>query len=310
MRTHAWTAGAVATCAVVVAAVAAAQMQHRDASPSAEPRRVTMEELHRSGGVPRGWRFTLPPGDPTRGKQVFVDAGCYKCHTVTGAGFPDAAAEKKPGPDLTGMGSHHPAEYFAESIVAPNAVILLGPGYTGPDGLSIMPSYVDALSVRELLDVVAFVRSLGAEGHEGHEGHDPHDQRTTAGDYAVRLVYVPPGADHGHAGHQHGASMPGPSAGKSPGTKRGHVLVFVADKETGEAVPYLPVSLTVKGQGVKPRMLRLNPMLGGEGFHYGADVTIPDEAEELSVSIGRTTMTVMNAARGRFTRPVTARFDW
>src|SRR2546422_3347053 len=34
-----------------------------------------------------------------------------------------------------------PAEYFAESILSPNAVILDGPGYTGPDGKSIMPSY-------------------------------------------------------------------------------------------------------------------------------------------------------------------------
>jgi hypothetical protein len=42
------------------------------------------------------------------------------------------------GPELTGMGGHHPAEYFAESLLTPNAVIVKGPGYAGPDGRSIM----------------------------------------------------------------------------------------------------------------------------------------------------------------------------
>jgi hypothetical protein len=37
------------------------------------PRRVSMEELHRAGGVPRGWKFTVPPGDSVKGRQVFAD---------------------------------------------------------------------------------------------------------------------------------------------------------------------------------------------------------------------------------------------
>ncbi len=31
-------------------------------------RHITMEELHRLGGTPRGWKFTLPAGDATGGK--------------------------------------------------------------------------------------------------------------------------------------------------------------------------------------------------------------------------------------------------
>src|SRR5207249_752462 len=38
-----------------------------------------------------------------------------------------------PGPELTGMGSHHPAEYFLESILTPDAVLVDGPEYVGPD---------------------------------------------------------------------------------------------------------------------------------------------------------------------------------
>ena len=31
------------------------------------PVRITMEALHAAGGVPPGWQFTLPMGDPGRG---------------------------------------------------------------------------------------------------------------------------------------------------------------------------------------------------------------------------------------------------
>src|SRR6266540_5256091 len=64
------------------------------------------------------------------------------------------------------MGGMHPAEYFAESILSPNAVILEGPGYSGPDGTSIMPGYADSLSVTQLVDLVAFLKGLTGGGHE------------------------------------------------------------------------------------------------------------------------------------------------
>lgn len=140
---------------------ATAPQQHR------KPVRITMDELHKAGGVPPGWRFMVPKGDPTGGRQVFEKLECFKCHEIKGEHFPHAA--KQPGdvgPDLTGMGSHHPAEYFAESIWDPNAVILTGPGYTGPDGLSVMPDYRDSVTARELIDLVAYLRSLtGRHGH-------------------------------------------------------------------------------------------------------------------------------------------------
>jgi hypothetical protein len=58
------------------------------------------------------------------------------------------------------MGANHPAEYFAESILNPNAVIVTGPGHTGTDGLSVMPDYRDTLTVAELIDLVAYLRAL------------------------------------------------------------------------------------------------------------------------------------------------------
>jgi copper resistance protein D len=134
----------------------AVHLQH-GADEDHGPVRTTMSALHATGGVPKGWTFTPPPGDVKRGRQVFVRLECFACHRVSGEGFP---APVKAGPDLTDVGEHHPAGYLAESIMNPNAVIIDEPGYTGPDGRSIMPAYGDSLSVSELADLVAYLKLL------------------------------------------------------------------------------------------------------------------------------------------------------
>src|SRR5215475_15916149 len=185
---------------------------HPAPAPStAGPVRITMEALHAAGGVPPGWRFTLPPGDVLAGRRAFVDFKCYACHAVRGEQFPLKPGEAATaGPDLTGMGAHHPTEYLVESIVNPSAVLVDGAGYIGGDGRSIMPPSPE-MTVAQLVDLVAYLKSLG--GDAGHV-HDPVHERT-AGGYRVRLVYrgaaaTAPG-DHTH--HQHGNSAMG-GAGK------------------------------------------------------------------------------------------------
>lgn len=141
------------------------------------PIRMKMERLHEHGGVPPGWKFRFPAGDPAEGRRVFVMLECYTCHHVAGEKFPKY--DPKPvnkGPELTGMGAHHPVEYFIESVVNPNRVIVEGPGYTGKDGLSIMPSYNHLLTVDELVHLGAYLKSLKEGGHDGAGSHaaDPH----------------------------------------------------------------------------------------------------------------------------------------
>jgi putative copper export protein/mono/diheme cytochrome c family protein len=121
------------------------------------PFRVTMEELHRSGGVPAGWAFVPPRGDARRGRRLFVKLQCHTCHTVRGEA---SGPSSLPGPDLTDVGTHHPAAYLLQSIIDPDAVVVQGPGYTTSGGLSLMPPYGERLTVRELLDLVAYLRSL------------------------------------------------------------------------------------------------------------------------------------------------------
>jgi copper resistance protein D len=119
---------------------------------------VTMEELHASGGVPKGWMFAPPEGDARKGREVFARLECFTCHAVAGEKFPRPS---RPGPALTDVGRHHPAGYLFESVVNPNAVVVEAPGYTGSDGRSVMPDYRDSLSARELIDLVAYLKNLG-----------------------------------------------------------------------------------------------------------------------------------------------------
>jgi len=172
-------AGVLTGAVTVLALTAHGQMSHvtpAGGKPAAPPPiRTTMSELHAHGGVPPGWKFLMPPGDAVEGRKVFVAMECFACHEVKGESFPQSSKMPRGiGPELTGMGTHHPAEYFAESIVNPNRVIVQGPGYDAPDGLSKMPSYADSMTLKQLVDVVAYLKSLSggdmAEGHHGAAG--------------------------------------------------------------------------------------------------------------------------------------------
>jgi len=286
------------------AAAAAAQHQHGGA-PTAPPAaagakkgplRVTMEEMHHGDGVPRGWKFSWPDGDARKGREVFARLECYQCHQVPGAGFPEVTPDPtRQGPPLAGMGGMHPAEYFAESIVNPNAVIVTAPGFTGPDGLSIMPDFRDSLTLADTIDLVAYIRSLTGGGHQGH-GAAAREQTTA--DYRVRVAYAagggPPGGAHAHHGAPAAAAL-------------GHLMVFVADAATGEPMPYLPVTATVVSTTTPARTVTMAPMVGDGGFHYGANVALPADISKVTVAIGKPTIAVMG---GRPRAATSVTFEW
>jgi mono/diheme cytochrome c family protein len=283
----------VSGAGVPVAAQHSPEHQHTAAPASpAGPRRVSEDELHRYG-TPRGWKFSVPPGDAQRGRELFRELECYKCHEIKTEKFPTPSDGKYTGPELTGMGAMHPREYIAESILFPNAVIVDEPGTTGPDGLSLMPSYADSLSVAQWVDLVAYLKSL-TEGGEHPMSHGV-ERQATAGEYRIRLVYA-----QGHGGHM----------GHRRAPAAGHLMAFITDRESGESVPYLPVTATVQAPGTARRTITLRPMIGDEGFHYGADVVLPKRTTKLTLAVGRTTARVSAAVKGRFSKPTTAVFDW
>ena len=108
---------------------------------------------------PRNWRFTLPEGDPVKGKAVFEKFECHYCHEVRGEHFP-APAEN--APELSQMGGLHPLEFFAESIMNPNAVV--PKAYRKSDGKSPMTDFTDKMTVKELIDVSVYLASLRPKG--------------------------------------------------------------------------------------------------------------------------------------------------
>jgi hypothetical protein len=196
-----WTGLALGAAVMVLAGASAAGKDddhtHPPGTPPHEhpraPVRITMEELHKHGGVPPGWRLTVPAGDPRQGREVFAKLECFKCHEVKGEAFPGTAkGPDHAGPALNGMGSHHPPGYLLEAILNPNAVIVTGPGYTGPDGLSIMPDYRESLTVAELIDLVAYTQSL--------EGDHPHAPAGGAPPASPAHSHGAQGAGHSHGG--------------------------------------------------------------------------------------------------------------
>ena len=108
---------------------------------------------------PQGWRFTMPKGDATKGKAVFEKFECYYCHEVRGEQFPYPTEN---APELSQMGAMHPVEFFAESIMNPNAVV--PKAYRESDGKSPMTDFTEKMTVRDLIDVSAYVASLRPKG--------------------------------------------------------------------------------------------------------------------------------------------------
>jgi mono/diheme cytochrome c family protein len=127
-----------------------------------QPGHSARDEIHQQ----QDWTFTLPQGDPVKGRKVFVKFECYSCHRVLGEKFPEPGGDAI-GPELSQMAPMHPPEFFAESIMNPSAVI--EDRYRATDGRSKMPSFNDIITVEELIDLATFLKSLGP----GHSSPSP-----------------------------------------------------------------------------------------------------------------------------------------
>jgi len=118
------------------------------------PAKRTIEAHH-----PSGWRFTMSKGDPAKGRTVFEKFECHYCHQVRGETFPEPVES---APELSQMGGSHPVEFFAESIMNPNAVV--PKIYRDADCKSTVTTTTEKMTVQELVDLVAYVASLRPKG--------------------------------------------------------------------------------------------------------------------------------------------------
>jgi mono/diheme cytochrome c family protein len=163
-----WVSGSLLTglmlVVLLVLGALSTRAQQAPGPAPAGPGSAQEAPAHGAHGTPAEWKFAWPKGDPAKGREVFMKLECYSCHEVRGETFPAPADREKVGPELSAMGPLHAAEYFAEAIINPSATIEKGKGYEAVDGSSKMPSFNDVMSVRELVDLVAFLRGLKPPG--------------------------------------------------------------------------------------------------------------------------------------------------
>jgi mono/diheme cytochrome c family protein len=112
---------------------------------------------------PRSWvGFRLPEGDVDRGRAVFVEMRCHACHEVAGTALPRPVAEPAVPVKLGGVvWSYRTDGELVTAIVNPSHRITAGrgDGAVRSGGLSRMGDFGDTMTVRQLVDVVAFLQS-------------------------------------------------------------------------------------------------------------------------------------------------------
>ena len=100
--------------------------------------------------------LVLPKGDPQAGRAAFVALGCTSCHRVAGEeGSPVSA---NPGPTLGHYQGQQQSSRLGMSIFAPSHEIT-GTVRNREDDLSPMPDFSDAMTVRQFLDIIAYLQS-------------------------------------------------------------------------------------------------------------------------------------------------------
>jgi uncharacterized protein involved in high-affinity Fe2+ transport len=87
------------------------------------------------------------------------------------------------------------------------------------------------------------------------------------------------------------------------------MIAEILDRETGEAVPYLPVEAEIMPAG-KIQRIPLQAMLGSVGLHYGADVAVPPGKVRVTLHVGPSTLHRMASGLDRYKNPVQVTFEW
>ena len=114
------------------------------------------------GGRHSAAGFRLPGnGDVERGKVAFVELKCHGCHTVADVDLPPPTTIGLPLP-LGGMVHEVRTDgYLVTSIIHPSHSVRYPPraALLAPDPESHMPDFSRNMTVRQMVDLVAFLQS-------------------------------------------------------------------------------------------------------------------------------------------------------
>lgn len=106
----------------------------------------------------------LPKGDAKAGKAAFVELQCHTCHRVPERFEIKAPILEDRGPDLGKAQAKYTAGHLATAILAPSHVVPAE--WSREQGKSSMPDYTRVLTVRELIDILAFITTLDDQKYE------------------------------------------------------------------------------------------------------------------------------------------------
>ncbi len=106
--------------------------------------------------------FRLPDGDPELGEAAFVALQCNSCHVISNYDLPEPAER---GPvQVTLGGEVSRVKTYGELVTA-----IINPSHklvrwypeeeVSQDGKSLMPYFNDRMTVRQLINLVAFLQS-------------------------------------------------------------------------------------------------------------------------------------------------------
>ena len=110
--------------------------------------------------------FPVEEGDIEAGRAAFIANGCHRCHSVAGVRLPEYPGGSTPKIELGG--ETHQVKAYSElvtSIINPNHTIseryreqLRQPG-PGPLETQMTTDHIDTMTLRQLIDIVAFLDS-------------------------------------------------------------------------------------------------------------------------------------------------------
>jgi hypothetical protein len=116
-----------------------------------------------ASGVHSPAGFRLPEnGDVEKGRAAFIELKCHYCHSVHGAELPQPVMPRSLhvvlGGPIEGLMTDG---YLVSSIIHPSHALARGlaEGEVAVDKTSRMPDYARAMTVRQLVDIVAFLQS-------------------------------------------------------------------------------------------------------------------------------------------------------
>jgi mono/diheme cytochrome c family protein len=109
--------------------------------------------------------FVLPEGNVAQGKQVFIKYNCHSCHTITGVDLPKNEFEPPFILELggavyrvKGYGELLTAVVIPDHVIARKYIAQLEEA-NRKVAISPMPYFGDAMTITELIDVVAFLHA-------------------------------------------------------------------------------------------------------------------------------------------------------